>query len=521
MESDRLLLDSAANRRAVVARVLLLVLAAGICLPGLFSRAIAYDEGITLLDTAGNALTGWPTSPQPAGELKPKLYGNPSLSQITLQLRQTDVHPPLYYWVLSFWRQAFGPSLEAARALSLVCSVAVVGLLYCFCVVGGVRHPVIPTLTFALTAASIDQAQQARSYSLALLLLGSMALVALLLWKREPKSEMTRALGFAAVALLGNAAFLTNYLTMFSAAVIIVWLALVIQRGRAALLVITAVVSVATVAPWAPALADQLRSRPGQFTGFRGFPLELVHHLLAYAHNLLMPTQMGDVEHLAFVAGMAAFASLCAIALLRTKSAERPHFLVLVWALALAPSVGLMTLDVLFDKHLVEERYFYFAVPALVVLITHKLGAFRQPLRSLTYLPLGILWLSQLICVNWGYEVAIGRRADRYRSLAKAVEAVGSRSAVLYAGVEFGDGIPASLVCELPASLPVVFVEIDTDAMALASVLDRYEYVWQVYSGGPTGPVEHAVADRLSKLGRTPEPAPGAVLFRRQPGQHE
>jgi hypothetical protein len=210
MESDRLLPDPDANRRAVVVCIALLVLAAGTFLPGLLSRAITYDEAITLLETAGNVFTGWPTSPQPAGELKPKLYGNPSLSQITLQLRQTDVHPPLYYWTLSFWRQAFGPSLEAARALSLVCSVAVVGLLYSFCVVGGVRHPVIPSLTFALTAASIDQAQQARSYSMALLLLWSMALVALMLWKRQPQSAMNRYFGFAAVALLGVASFLTN-----------------------------------------------------------------------------------------------------------------------------------------------------------------------------------------------------------------------------------------------------------------------------------------------------------------------
>jgi len=303
--------------------------------------------------------------------------------------------------------------------------------------------------------------------------------------------------------------------------VIILWLALVIQRGRAALLIITAVISVATIAPWAPILADHLRARPAQFAGFRGFPLELGHHLLAYIHNLLTPAQMGDGEHLASVAGIAVFAGLCAVALLRTKSAERPQFVILVWALALAPSVGLMTLDVLFDKHLVLERYFCFAVPALVVLITYKLGTFRQPLRNLTYGPLGILWLAQLFCMNWGYEVAYGRRTASYRSLAKTVEAVGSGSSVLYAGVEFGDAIPASLIYELPESLPVVFVEADTDAMALASVLDRYEYVWQVYAGGPTGPVEHAVADRLSELGRTPEPVPGAILLRRPPEQHE
>lgn len=510
--------------------LLLLVFAAAICLPGLFSRAISYDESITLLQVAGNAALGraassthpgWPTSPQPVGTLKPRLHGNVSLSEIALPLRRADVHPPLYYWTLSYWRRAFGPSLETARALSLVCSVSAVCLLYAFCAFGGVRYPVLASLTFALASSTADQAQQARSNSMALMLVAGVALVALLLWKHEAKSPLNRFLGFASVALLGAASFMTNYMAAIPAAAIILWLVVVIQRGRAALLIVVAAVGAGTLLVWAPALSNQLSARPSQFAGFKGFPVELASQLVAYANNLLSPAISGEIGRLAFVAGIIAVACLCAFALLRTKSAGQPQFLALLWIWALAPVAGIMTLNVLFDKHLTEWRYFAFAVPAVAVLITYKLGSFRQPLQGLAYSALAALWLSQLLCANWGYELTIGRRAAYYRSLAKSVEAIGTETSVLFAGTEFGDAIPGSLVYELPESLPVVFLEVDSDPLEVAAVLDGYEHVWQVYGGGPTGPVEHAVADRLSELGRSRQPFPDAVLFRRQPVQQE
>ena len=157
----------------------------------------------------------------------------------------------------------------------------------------------------------------------------------------------------------------------------------------------------------------------------------------------------------------------------------------------------------------------------MAVLISYKLGGFRQPLQSLAYSALAVLWLSQLVCANWGFELTIGRSAAHHRSLAKSVEAVGTESSVLFAGTEFGDAIPGSLVYELPESLPIVFLGVDSDSLEAAAVHDGYEHVWQVYAGGPTGPVEHAVADRLSELGRSRQPFPDAVLFRRPPEQNE
>ena len=55
-----------------------------------------------------------------------------SLAGIARDLRVSDVHPPFYFWAVSLWRDVFGPSLFAARMLSVVCglvSISLVGII--------------------------------------------------------------------------------------------------------------------------------------------------------------------------------------------------------------------------------------------------------------------------------------------------------------------------------------------------------------------------------------------------------
>ena len=52
-----------------------------------------------------------------------------SLGQIT-QGAAADIHPPLYYYLLHFWQQAFGQSERAVRALSVLSGVLLVLVTY-------------------------------------------------------------------------------------------------------------------------------------------------------------------------------------------------------------------------------------------------------------------------------------------------------------------------------------------------------------------------------------------------------
>jgi hypothetical protein len=94
---------------------LLIVAALVFSLPGIFHRSIWYDEAITLVSMAHQDTTAWPRGPRPAAEYKKNFEGHLSLPQIANALKKSDIHPPLYFWSLSKWRQLFGPSLESAR----------------------------------------------------------------------------------------------------------------------------------------------------------------------------------------------------------------------------------------------------------------------------------------------------------------------------------------------------------------------------------------------------------------------
>ena len=129
--------------------LILLVISVSARLPGLVSRSIWYDESITLLVTAGNAQPSWPQESGPASMAKTQFRGTPALTEIAIDLHKTDVHPPVYFWLLSLWRQWMGFSIETARVFSLLCSTGAVLILYLLLHVGKVEHPAVPSLIFA------------------------------------------------------------------------------------------------------------------------------------------------------------------------------------------------------------------------------------------------------------------------------------------------------------------------------------------------------------------------------------
>jgi hypothetical protein len=97
-----------------------------------YFRAPEYDEAYSIFLTAGDARPAWP-----AGVFQPKAVrgfyqGTPALSKIAGDLRKGDVHPPLYFWVLEYWRRAFGAGWFAARMLTVcfaICALACIAWL--------------------------------------------------------------------------------------------------------------------------------------------------------------------------------------------------------------------------------------------------------------------------------------------------------------------------------------------------------------------------------------------------------
>src|SRR6202042_1807520 len=91
-------------------------------------RSAEYDEQYTLFLTAGTPRPDWPATVFPAGDVAFVQAGHTTLGGIARDLRATDVHPPLYFLTVSLWRLVFGPSLFAARMLSVLCGTISIAL---------------------------------------------------------------------------------------------------------------------------------------------------------------------------------------------------------------------------------------------------------------------------------------------------------------------------------------------------------------------------------------------------------
>ena len=168
-------------------------------------RGAEYDEQYTLFLTAGVPRPAWPEIAFPAGLAREFQSGRADFAGIGRDLRIADVHPPLYFWLMSLWRAALGDGLFAARLFSVGCGVAALTL------TGAIarRVAVSPAWAMLFTLgcyAFTYTSCIARGFALAqLLLLGGV--FALLGRGRR---------GWMGGAMLG-AATLTNYLAVFPA----------------------------------------------------------------------------------------------------------------------------------------------------------------------------------------------------------------------------------------------------------------------------------------------------------------
>jgi Dolichyl-phosphate-mannose-protein mannosyltransferase len=151
------------------------------------SVTIWYDEAITLLTTSGHAIPDWSLGMQ---QFKPSA----DLPKILSDLYKYDVHPPLYFWTLAIWRVLFGGSLDVARALSALFTLGSLALLYRYAIEVGIRWPSVPVVIYALSAAGLRYAYNARPYAMATFL------IVLTLYLAHRKSKWTGICAAACVA---------------------------------------------------------------------------------------------------------------------------------------------------------------------------------------------------------------------------------------------------------------------------------------------------------------------------------
>ena len=347
-----------------------------------WSRGAEYDEQYTLFLTSGVPRPDWPKTVFPAGLARELQSGNASLATIARDLRITDVHPPLYFWLVALWRRVLGGDLFVARLLSVVLGLgglALTGVVARLSRINPVCAMLLTLGCYGFTYTSVV----ARGFALAqLLLLGG---VTGLLAGR-------RGWHFALAGALFGAATLTNYLALFAAgACLLAACVKAVWPGRALPGPRTEgqpprpkgshiVAAIAGFLAFIPAdlwwFLAQSGSRQDQFP-----PFSLTHSLARlgarFAGDLLggLPLYVHGAASAAIAAALGLLLiGLIALVVWRWRDIGTPRARTMFAFGALGPGVGLLALGAVFNNTPIEVRYLTFSTPFAGLLLAGALG---------------------------------------------------------------------------------------------------------------------------------------------------
>jgi len=500
------------QRKDLLAFAILVLITVVVRLPGVFNRAIWYDEAITLLETAGNAIPTWSALPTSAASQKELLVGSPTLGEVAAGLRETDVHPPVYYGLLSIWQRFAGGSIEAARLFSVFLSTVSVILLYLLLRTSGFVRPFWPSLVYSLSSGAVHYAHEARNYSLAMFFVILAAFLAYFLTQIESNRQLRIWTFSLSIAACCGLAFQTNYLTVFPISVLLVWCFAWTPKNRRKYVVASMVLFVMISLAGFGTLLDQLGARPNQFQKALGFGPELVKIIQANFEMIWSPVT-SNVGIRWTVIGTSFVLLFLSAAYMKTAwRAIDKRLFTLVAGLAIVPSLGVLVLDLLFSKSLGKSSYVLFGTPAIVVLLTLAIGDRSQRTdgesrwsaaslaRIVGYIIPFFIGL-QLTGINFDVERTPEFAGSTLRSLVRRIEA-SSPSPVVVIGAGHGRGDPASVIFELAPETTVCVIDNDSELSRLSSELANFDEIWIVFAKGrKTAGVEQSLFDILAKDG--------------------
>jgi hypothetical protein len=427
---------------------IVLLLAALVLLAAAWQRGTEYDEGYTVFLASGTARPDWPAVPFRASDMRGAYHGHSSATRIAEDLRQNDVHPPLYFWAAAAWRGVAGTDLLTTRLLSVLCSLAALVVLAHLAASAGAPPALAVLLTLGCYGFSYTGAI-ARGFALAQWFTLSGVLLLLLAERRR-----RIATAFAGGLLLG-AATLTNYLAAFVAAAALLWL--VPQRSRDVALWLAGCFGFALVLP-----ADlffflaQRDSRTGQFPPFHIFPslVRLGRYAAANVFGGLPLYLEGLARTVLGVALSALWAGLVVLIAVRWRRLGSPGPRALLGMAAIAPAMGLILLGLVFDNTPIELRYLAFAVPFFAVLLAAAIASVpRQAAVALSLLVLGIQAASLLGMITRPETMQPQRAIER-----EAARFADDDGLVLVPRGNDGVGVVGAMVNEAPDGLRLLTV---------------------------------------------------------------
>ena len=500
------------RRKDLLVLAVLVLITVTVRIPGVFNRAIWYDEAITLLETAGNPVPTWSALPTPAASQKKLMVGSPSLGEVATGLRETDVHPPVYYGLLSIWRQIAGESIEAARLFSVFWSTASVTLLYLLLHAFGFSRPFWPSLIYSLSSGAVHYGHEARNYSLAIFFVIFATVLIFLFNNTDFNKRLQFWIFTVSIAACCGLSFQTNYLTIFPIAALLIWCLAWTPKKQRRYVFPTIIMSVVFSLIGFGTLLNQLEARPNQFQKTLGLVQELIRIVDSNFVMLWNPVTSSTGIRLAVICTVLVLLLLSIAYLKAAWQAIDKRLFTLMAGLAIAPSFGVLALDLLFSKSLGKSSYVFFGAPAIVVLLTLAIGDRSQ--RTDGNSPWSAGGLSrivgfvipffiglQLTGINFDLERTPEFAGSTLRSLAGRIE-TSSPSRVVVIGAGHGRGDPASVIYELKPETEVCVVDNQSNIARLTSELASFDEIWIVFAKGRvTAAVEQSLFEILTEDG--------------------
>jgi hypothetical protein len=447
-------------------------------------RTLSHDEAISYLSAAGKQglyqeRAGAGAAPfgtlAHAAELKALMRPDEPLclERIARDLAETDIHPPLYFWLLHLWVLITGVHLWSGPVLNVLIAGAAAAALYALaCAV--LRERLAAAVVAALWVTSpavIEMAVEARQYDL--LALSTIGFAwSLLRYVDGAEARRGRYLVFLTLATL--AGLLTHYHFGLLIAAGYLWLAVRLRHQPRRLLaglagMAAGVVAFVLIHP--RFMASVLRARPQSAEPGELDVLGRLECLLETYSNFLTTTAHNAwLVHKYLLPASAAFVlgvGLCGWVMVRRSRVAGYAFgerSVVYFFLAMAGANAVLYLSGVSPRHAMAARYLAMIWPFLAflpVLVVNRISGPRTPLMLL------------LVAAMAGSDLAgVQRSVARWRALPEPQRTFEQAPTVVIDNVARGVLLP--IVWHVPDECPVLAAPesrlLEDDASRLAGL---------------------------------------------------
>lgn len=362
-------------------------------------KSLWSDEIATIATSMGNsidpdayALRGQPfdpLTPVPADFYKQKAvqsHGAGNLAQ-TSEVLKSNVHPPLFFWLMNLWMHQFGLTPDALRLpaalfgiLSIPCMFALAWRLAALdpllseSVVRQSAFAVLATAMMTLSAYQVDHAQDARQYTFLLVLAMAAVWLAIGLVQRNGRGGPM----WLALALVLAMGLYSQYFFVLFTGFVFLYLGWQGRRNPGFLVKtgLTAALVGLLFLPWFSVFQAQMTffKSAGHYTAGLWNPVRLPEKLWRIASEFFIPDHpLGKILPLIIL-----LITVVPAWLQRQKAPQRSALvssglgLILLWLLAVIG--GQVGLDILKHTHTATiRRYLFLASPACYLLMAYAL----------------------------------------------------------------------------------------------------------------------------------------------------